>query len=200
MASLRGASHPGTDRPRVGRGEEFTGIFTMPFAVTVSAFGLVACPSLFSHFSEFSYLLTDESLMKPDNSRIPDCRSELLQDVSIELGRRLRGVRYVARGRKLQFRVYNLTIDDHEVEFFQAIRWEQQNSYIEITVGENHEATFVYRKPFPHKHARSEHIRFRASLAGLNAYAIAEIMRESLRCMSGVSAMLTYWRTIAVEG
>jgi len=137
--------------------------------------------------------------MTNDNSRIPICRSELLQDVTIELGRRLRGVRYVAKRRELQFHVYSITIDDHEVEFFEAVRWKQQGSYIQVTVGENYEAEFEYRRPFPHKHSKAEYLRFKASLAGCNAPAIAEIIRESLRCICGVDAMLAYWRTLAVE-
>jgi hypothetical protein len=52
--------------------------------------------------------------MKMDKSRIPICQSDLLQDVTIELGRHLKGIRYRCRSDGLEFEVSRDKDTDHE--------------------------------------------------------------------------------------
>jgi hypothetical protein len=55
-----------------------------------------------------------EAKMIEDHWRIPICESEFLQDVSIELGKRLKAIRYAAKGERLEFRT-STTENDHAI-------------------------------------------------------------------------------------
>jgi len=129
--------------------------------------------------------------MIEDLSRIPVCESEFLQDVSIELGKRLKTVRDAAKGKKLEFRISTTERDDAEWECFDAVQWMGRGEYVQIVVCENGAANYVYREPQAHKHDTASYETYIISVAGWSPYEVADLMRDSLLGDAGVRAI---WR------
>ncbi len=118
--------------------------------------------------------------MIEDHWRIPICESEFLQDVSIELGKRLKAIRYAAKGERLEFRTSTTENDHGEWECFDAIRWMKQSEYLQVVVCENGAANFVYRQPLVHKHDTARYEAYIINVANWTPYEVADLMRDSL--------------------
>ncbi len=124
--------------------------------------------------------------MIEDRSRIPLCESDFLQDVSIELGKRLKAVSYATKSGRLEFRISTAERDDGEWECFDAIRWMGRGEYIQVVVCENGAANYVYREPSAHKHNATHYEGYVISVAGWASYDVADLLRDSLMDEVGV--------------
>jgi hypothetical protein len=111
-------------------------------------------------------------------SRIPICTSDFLQDVTIELGKRLKTVRH--RGGRLEFRTKISEHAGEELEYFDATLWLGRDSYIQVVVLENGEANYMYCVPRERKQGRARYIGFVVKLTGWEPSQVANLIRDSL--------------------
>ena len=131
--------------------------------------------------------------MIEDHSRIPVCESDFLQDVSIELGRRLKSVRYRTSPGRLEFSTSTTEIDDREWECFDAIRRLSGDEYIHVVVCENGDANFLRREPYAHKHDTARYQAYVITVAEWTPYEVADFIRSSLLMEDEV---LDVWRRL----
>src|ERR1700760_529429 len=104
--------------------------------------------------------------MIEDHSRIPVCESDFLQDISIELGKRLKSVRYRTKSGRLEFRTSTTEVDELERECFDAIRRLSCDEYIHVVVCENGDANYLRQEPFAHKHDTARYQAYVITVAG----------------------------------
>jgi hypothetical protein len=121
-----------------------------------------------------------------DLSRIPSCSSDFLQDITIELGRRLKSVRYQSRSGKIEFRVTRIEREEEEMECFDVTRWMANGSYIQVVVVENGIANYMFREEFEHKHDKARYTGFIATLKGWETSDIANLIADSLKNEAGI--------------
>jgi hypothetical protein len=117
--------------------------------------------------------------MKPDKSRIPICESACLQDVTIELGRRLRAVRYAQRIGTLEFEVKEDRSLLIPLEKFVAALYLPHSEYICVALWEDQTANYIYRKPKLNRE-KATYVRFWSDLRAWSAAQVAELIRDSL--------------------
>jgi predicted metalloprotease with PDZ domain len=134
-----------------------------------------------------------EAAMTENHSRIPVCESDFLQDVSIELGKRLKSVRYQTKTGGLEFNTSTTEIDDREWECFDAIRRLSGHEYVHVVVCENGDANFLRREPFAHKHDTARYQAYVITVAGWTSYEVANLIRGSLLKEDDV---LDVWRRL----
>ncbi len=118
--------------------------------------------------------------MVEDHSHIPICESEFLQDVSIELGKRLKSLRYHTRSGRLEFRISTTESDDAEWECFDVIRWKGRSEYVQVVICENRSANYVYREPLKNRHDTARYEAYIITVAGWTTYEVADLIRDSL--------------------
>ena len=113
-----------------------------------------------------------------DLSRVPICASDFLQEVTIELGKRLKTIRY--RKDRLEFRAKITEHYGQDLECFDAIRSLAKSSYIQVVLLENGEANYMYREPLAHKHDHARYIGFAVVLKDWEPCQVANLIRDSL--------------------
>jgi hypothetical protein len=131
-----------------------------------------------------------------DLSRIPICTSDFLQDVSIELGRRMESVRSQRRLARLEFRVNSVEFEGQDVESLDVTCWIEKGSYIQVVVLENGVANYMFCESFQHKHDTARYTGFIATLNGWEACDVANLIRDSLRNDVGIQNL---WRKLHDE-
>ncbi len=137
-----------------------------------------------------------ERKLTEDLSRIPICTSDFLQDVSIELGRRMKSVRTQRRGDRIEFRVTRVEFKGKDVESLDVTCWLEKGSYIQVVVLENGVANYMFREPFQDKHDTARYTGFIVSLKGWEACDVAYLIRDSLRNDVGIQ---NFWRKLQDE-
>jgi hypothetical protein len=128
-----------------------------------------------------------------DNSRIPVCRSSFLQDIGIELGRRLKSVRQRTKSGRLHFKI--LESDSEEcflISRWSSATWVERLGYIEIMIWDNKTANYTLQEPYLKQEFRKS-VEYKASLHQLNASQIAELVRDSLLDKEGARE---YWQNL----
>ena len=134
--------------------------------------------------------------MTEDVSRIPICTSDFLQDICIELGRRMKSVRYQRRSARLEFRVSTLEFEGEDLEGFDATCWIGKGSYVQVVVVENGVANCMFRDAFEHKHDTARYTGFKVTLKGWEACDMATLIRDSLCDVEGIR---DFWRKLQDE-
>ena len=128
----------------------------------------------------------------PDKSRIPLCRSDFLQGVTIRLGRWLKGLRY--QSGTVEF---NVDCDDDSEKFRASVRL-SGGGYIEVNVWESGELLYVRREPREGKKWLTEHAtytKYRIMPGKLDEYQIANLIRDTLKktWIAPGEDMQTFW-------
>jgi hypothetical protein len=126
-------------------------------------------------------------------SPIPLCRSKLLQDVTIELGRRsLKSMRY--RNPTLKFEVSDEEVEGNPMERLDIEARNPMGRMIKVTIWADGVAwvyTIVDRSEIPSKHVFETH----ADLAGRPPEQIAELIRGTLADLGSVQKI---WQQRAI--
>jgi hypothetical protein len=118
--------------------------------------------------------------MIDDHSRIPVCESDFLQDVSIELGRRLKSLRHRAKPGRLEFRISTTERDDGEWECFDVTCWMGRSGYIQVVICENGVANYMYCETVARKHDTTRYEGYIITIAGWTPSKVADLMHDSL--------------------
>ncbi len=116
---------------------------------------------------------------------IPICKNEFLQDVSIELGKRLNSLKY--RAQSLEF-----SVGWDENERLSVTVHKDHRAYIEVIIWENKFGMYVNRKPYL-KHELAQYIKYRAILSTLDFRQVGQLVRESI--LEEPDALI-FWKTM----
>jgi hypothetical protein len=126
--------------------------------------------------------------MDSRNSPIPLCRSEFLQDVSIELGRTLNALPY--RQQELEFTVREKDEEMASDQLSTTVR-KQAGSYVQVVITAGGMGNFVQKFEQEVKGLGSEYVALAADLTDLSAAEIARLIRDSLY---GDSDAIAFWK------
>jgi hypothetical protein len=112
--------------------------------------------------------------VKTLKSPIPLCRSQLLQDVSIALGRRLKALRH--RTWELDFEVAK---DKETAEERFSVIERRGREYLRVVIWEDKLALYLHGPP-REKHQRARYTRYYANLKDYDPTEIAVLIRDTL--------------------
>jgi hypothetical protein len=122
--------------------------------------------------------------LKDGRNKIPLCRSDFLQDITIALGRRsLKSLRQAHR--MLTFAVTDEGRDGESCERLDIEAKELSGALTKIVIWEDASALIYFRESRP-KRSPARVFKMHAHLDGLNAEDVAELIRATLRDFGSV--------------